>query len=852
LGKTVNVIIIVAIVIFIALLISKAALGVGQPTQSYSKIFLTPYYTNPLTKNILYNFTLSFTTPDGLSKVNMAVINFNVYVTSSPQDFTLKVNNQSCNNPVYQATSSGFGQISFDCTNIINHTGTYNLSIISIKDAGSAVGWLETSYINNPRGTSSIFGTEYIEGDDGTIFLVLRNADGFSVNNATCTLDIYYPSIANQSHPEWINDGLMNYKEEGIYYYDFTVPLRTGVYMINAQCTYITTDLYYYPLTSNKAPIRNITAGTYAGDPFVLDDYSEWLYQQCDSTGGSPKTCESWYEWNLSSTSSNISEMFVQYLGENNGANLMNTFYFNWSNGAWVMLPNTLTFKSTASGGVPSGVDEYLSNKIPVNNQSISNNGNRVRIKINTTSGSTFKQWDNYLVIRTTERSSFAQDVKGSGEIHVTSQPTGTNRYFKVTTCNQFLDGRCGTFTNDAEFNLLEGEIEEYINISATSTKMNNQISFETPFSVDCTALYWIKEYNGTGWADFSNYELYSNPTQENCIVTMSKNIVSGTNYQFWIKMDNFMKWEVDWSKSSLDKIRESTIDICKWRNFTYTVPVTETTIFPNDTITLYCLNLYDDFYYADTYYNDSQAVNNAGEYASYLHELSFYRKETYEKFQYLDVSTRKNFTGIVSIGGTEYQSGEQGKVVVRLIKGNGDIETGATCNVTIYYPNQTIMVNAAAMTEFVNGTHSYFFTVPMNLGVYIYQTDCLKSAVKYKGMDTFHVSPWANSAGTITNFSAQFQYLKDTNDEQTYLVTDRAFSTQQQIIPKQISQPILEETTKNGNFNIGNALIISGIVLLFIITVALIIKLREKKDDKINLSRDIGDIDVDVDSDSK
>jgi hypothetical protein len=45
-------------------------------------------------------------------------------------------------------------------------------------------------------------------------------------------------------------------------------------------------------------------------------------------------------------------------------------------------------------------------------------------------------------------------------------------RFYKVDTCDGFTDGRCGFFTNDGEFTVPEGEIEDYVNITASNTKI--------------------------------------------------------------------------------------------------------------------------------------------------------------------------------------------------------------------------------------------------------------------------------------------------------------------------------------------------------------------------------------------
>jgi len=638
------------IIIGIIFLLAMASVYATQPTQQYNKILLTPFYINAMTQNIQYNYTVNVNTPDGISQVKTAILTLDAWINPT-RTFNAWMNNIQCNTANYTISttyaSAGRGVVTFDCTNAIlpNQENTVRF-VVTGGNIGASTAWLDLTYMNNPQGTTDIFGTEYTEGDDATIFLLLKDASGIAVSNATCIVDIYYPNIANQSHPEWIDNALMIYKEEGLYYYDFTVPLITGLYMVNAQCTYITENNQYYTLESGKSPTRNVTAGTYVGDTFVLNDYQEWLYTQCDSSGGT-KLCDAWYQWNITTSSlGNVTKLYVQYLGENSGANPLTLYWWNWSNNSWVALPNTLTFKATGAGGVPSGVDEYLSNEIPIAAIGNGSNTGLVRVRTYTTSGSTFKQWDNWLALRTTRYASVIQDLKGSGEVHVTSAPTGENRFFKVLTCDGFIDGRCDFFTDDAEFDLLEGELEGFLNISATSTKSDISISFNTPFAVDCTALYWIREWNGTDWVDFEDYDLYSQPAYENCIITLHKNIVSGTTYDFWYKMDNYMKWEVDWTKKVSDSINTSVAPLCSNKNFTYDVPITESTPTTNDSITDFCYQFYDDQYWINSYYSDSLGVDIAGEYASYVQEMRYYRNAIFNRYMFLVLG---NNTGLMS-----------------------------------------------------------------------------------------------------------------------------------------------------------------------------------------------------------
>jgi hypothetical protein len=590
--------------------------------------------------NTNYTYTVTVNPPDKISKVVNAIISLNAQVNGQTQTFSLWVNNKICNTPTYSIatafSTTGNVQIYFDCSNVITQAGTYTVVLRSAVNTGAITGWLDVTYMNDPQGKMDIFGTEYYQDDDGTLFLLLKDSSGVPITNATCDVTIYYPNLPNQQHPVWINKGQMQYKENGIYYYDFVAPALSGLYMTNAECRYVTQHSLYYTSASGKKPTRTTITGTYTGDTFVLDDYTDWLYTQCDSaTSGGSKSCDSVYDWTVDT---NITDLYVNYMGENTIAATLTLSVWNWSSNTWVAFPNTMTFHATASG-VPSGVDEYVSNKIPDLTHIIAGNLS-VRIRTTTTAGSMFKLFTNWLQLDASKFSTTAQDLKGSGEIHVNSIiPSEVEiRFYDIQTCNGHNDGRCMFFTNDDEFDVPEGELEDYFNFTGVNTKTGHSIVYYTPFSVDCTALDWIKQFNGTSWNDFTDYDVYSQPALENCLIQLNINLEAGKQYDFWIKTDNYMKWEVDFTKQIADKLNASISELCSDRNFTYANPITDTTIMPTDQTTLFCYYALDDIFYVNQFYEDSQSVVLAGEYASYVEEMRFYRSGLYDRFMLLSL----------------------------------------------------------------------------------------------------------------------------------------------------------------------------------------------------------------------
>ena len=642
------------IVYVVSVLLLLSFVVAVQPAQQSNKIFLNPFYRASMLLNTNYTYTVVFAPADGVSKVLSAIVSFDAWITPSVT-FTAWVNGQACNNPTYVISttyaSAGRGVATFDCSNVMTKAGTYVVTLRpSQANVGASTAWLDITYMNNPQGVIEVKGTEYVQGDPGTLFLLLKDANGLPIENASCYVDIYYPNIALQIHPEWVDNGVMLYKEEGLYFYDFTVPPVVGLYMVSANCRYFESNKQYYTLLDSVGPTRTVTLGTFTGDTFVLNDYSDWLYTQCDSGtgGGGSKVCDSYLEWTvLNETYNGLS---VVYLGESNGAPLLTMSWWNWTSGAWVVLPNTLTFKATAAGGVPSGVDEYLSNSVPV--AAINSVTKNVRVRSYVTAGSTFKLFSNWLALKATQSATVIQELKGSGEIHVTGADPTENRYIDIASCEGFADGRCAFFTNDGEFDLAEGELEEFLNISTYMTDADMDFRYYSPFSVDCTALYWVKRWNGTVWVDFTEYDVYSQPAVENCEVRLYVNATAGSEYQYWFKFDNYMKWEVDWSKFMSDAVNVTIAAVCDGLNYTFVTPITELTVLPvNDTVLMYCYQAKDDQYWINLYWDDSQGVTVAGPYASYVQEMRYYRPVLQARYEWLvhegKVLPKLNVTGV-------------------------------------------------------------------------------------------------------------------------------------------------------------------------------------------------------------
>lgn len=621
----------------VVLMLLAVSVSAVQPTQNYLKLYMFPFYRASMSQNTNYTYQVNVTAPDGISKISSAIISLDAWI-SPTVTFSIWVNGQPCTTSNYSISttyaSAGRGVPMFDCANRIIDAGLYN---VTIRPAGQNVGastvWLDVTYLNNPKGSVGVSGTEYVSGDPATIFVQLLDNNANPVENGNCYVDIYYP-LSNGTHPYVVVDAPMVHAtngDDGLYYYDLTAPVQIGIYMVSAKCSYNYNWQWIYPTNElNFWPVRQAQTGTWAGAEQSLNNPEDATYDSCHTSGA----CIANYTFNVSKYGNltNMTGINLYYLGEATKATTM-TFYY-WNGTALVALSNSLALVATGSTTAPSGIDQLQTNFIPVSAVI----GGIVKVQINENQGTTHALYNNWLSLAIlSSYGTISQNVKGNSEMHISgSSDTSDTRFYTVTTCDGFYDGRCAIFTNDVEFNLVEGEIEDYLNVTAKTTQNNVQVKYETPFTVDCTALYWVKWWNGTGWSLFTNYSVSSEPQNENCVLTLNQDMVGGQDYRYWVKMDNFMKWEVDWSKKMSDTMNMTIASICDSLNFTYVNPIINTTALSNNTMIGFCQQAKDDQYWINVYYADSQFVSKVGQYTSYVHELRFYRPSLQMRYEWL------------------------------------------------------------------------------------------------------------------------------------------------------------------------------------------------------------------------
>jgi hypothetical protein len=486
--------------------------------------------------------------------------------------------------------------------------------------------WYKQNYLYGSKPSMSVFGTDYYIGEYGKVWLQLLDASGKNVDNATCFLDVYYP-FGNK----YIERASMNFLDKGIYYYDLMIPDIVGIYPTTALCFYTTINQI------ETADSGYISTGINDINSYVQTQTKNNVYWKIDEnlSGGQ-------YRLDFGMNFTNIiqpalmTEIDITWSGKwNGGSDYLTIYIYNFTSSSWIALPNTIP---DTSG---SRID--IINSIATTNASNSGllKNNETRIRITDTASAdaaSSKVQTDYLALNLVSLSNPSYiETRGASEMNVKTREI-SSRFSKIETlCGEILceeTSNCGDFVNYNEgSNYSENEILENITVTSLSSMNDTETYWEywSPYSQDCTSIYYIKEYNGTGWEDVtSEAEMHTHPATENCHIKMPATMNIGEKREYIILMDNYMKWEVIWIKNVRDVVYSLIYPPCLLyaikNNYTYTVPILDGT-FVNGTDTELngCHRFLDDIYWIDHYYNLSLNVTTVGEYTSYFTELRWY-----------------------------------------------------------------------------------------------------------------------------------------------------------------------------------------------------------------------------------
>jgi len=594
------------------------------------------------TANVNYTRNITLDSPDGISKIISTEVMIRGDFIASTR-VILWVNKKQCSPTqlVTPAVATNNYDLTFDCSSLTKDvtSGNYTLTLNTNRTATNLYANTRFTYYNDPKAVMTIHGTEYTIGQLGKLWVQVLDVTNIPINNATCYAHIYYPDGTTFSEKS-----LMSFLEDGVYEYDFIIPNFLGVYPSIVECFYVTTSVLNNAI-SGVADVGTVTSGDYTST-WILDSVY-WTVNE-NSVGGVQhfQTRMNFTNVTQPALQTGLSISWTGIWDASPNTDSANVYIMNFTSGKWFLLPNKIldttgdkltytntimTTNATRDGWVKNGIVSILLNDSDVADGA----------------GTNFRS-DYVHVDVQAQYSSQYEKIIGSGEIHVNSPLnliyTIETLCSDITTENYDTMADCGIFTDDEEFNNIEGEVEDNITIFALETK-ETYWAYTTPYDVDCSAFYWLKEWNGTSWelVDENDFVFSSFPEKKNCQIDVTKNFVKGETYFYKIKYDNYLKYDVEWSKDFIIQINETVTAPCDYlaltENFIYDVPLTNETLLPNQTTASWisirsCYLIYEDLYWAQYYYSLSNEVDVVGEYYQYYIEMEFYKDSLSKHFQ--------------------------------------------------------------------------------------------------------------------------------------------------------------------------------------------------------------------------
>ena len=418
-------------------------------------------------KNVEYEKQYNFTPPDGVTKVYYARANVVADWQGSDKRFYMYANDEECNPSGYKISSKGRYPITFDCSNVVDGSGQYNLSFEYSKELTNVqIDW-EFVYLNDPNYSLSdmdkatkniasetsleIHGTEYSPNDMGKTFLQLTDDKIKAINEATCFIDIYYPN-----NTIWYQNAPMWHLENGLYYYEFQVPQQLGVYMTGVECDYQTFENPYYSYNATFDPDTDDIIGDHT---MTHDRDNVGHTYDCDGD------CVT-YHYNISDLT-NVTDITVYWSGKLGKAKTLTFYAYNFTSGTWYELPNTAIGYGENIQGVESSASNVLTDDFI-------NSSGELRYRLNT---KTVVKTDLLEVNTVGLESQTIQHIRGSGEIHNTKfdNESVENSFFSNVT----------TQLNDMEYRLNNTSWTIYENINGTMYEIKYQMLNNTTIEME-------------------------------------------------------------------------------------------------------------------------------------------------------------------------------------------------------------------------------------------------------------------------------------------------------------------------------------------------------------------------------
>jgi hypothetical protein len=396
--------------------------------QTVKTVELPLGYIDEIKKNQLHTIKAEFDPPDGVEEIiSLEVILMGDYRNNAEVHLYL-VNKENrtrnCTPDFYPTTAQDSHSYYFDCTKsaIVNKLKkNFKLHILSTKKMENVVPRLKITYYNKPKTEVNVYGTEYVVGDNGTVFLQLLDNDKLPINNALCYLDVYYPNKT-----QYIDDGVMvNLAgSDGLYYNDVIVPNATGVYMLSAYCDFIHNltylDIDEDSMVYNGGPTQNHgTSPVIAvGHVYASNYYSTFIKLDVNSSYINESLTNVWlylyrvsgYATDINVTVQRVNETWSESNVTYNNKPSYDPYVWNTtemtSQYGWTRLDITELYKSWENG-------TYTNYGMYLNFSSGSNN-----YKLFWSSETTAVNLKPYVMVSYSD-TDFISEIRGSGEIHV-------------------------------------------------------------------------------------------------------------------------------------------------------------------------------------------------------------------------------------------------------------------------------------------------------------------------------------------------------------------------------------------------------------------------------------------------
>jgi hypothetical protein len=588
-----------------------------QPTQSFSKIFLNPFYRESLALNTNYTYSLQINPPDGISSVINAIVNFNSQVNGQTQTFSLWVNGKSCNTNNYSVatafSTTGNVQFSFDCSNAITQKGTYSLILRSAVNTGAMNGWLDLTYMNNPIGDVKLHGTEYDVGQNAKLWLQLLNSSQVPITTAVCYTDIYTPT-----NLQYIERATMtNLHEEGIYYYDLATPKVAGVYPVIATCYYDVTQTQNYP---NSIIIRNGTLDSGNVQNVVSQDGSYLLTTETPSGAGNPRRYLAEFYFNQSMcniSSALLTGLTMSWVGRwnSNVANDEITIsIYNYTSNKWVDFPNAITGSGTGTKSV--------SNSLSLNNMTsaglLNSSGTGVRLQFNDTSlsdtSSTGLDYD-YLSLSCDQLGNpQMQQVKGSSEMHI-SGISGLSQDY-IYEYNEYYVVPINPVTNTTYYTgyfIANFSIETISPIAVTNASVEVMIFHSIP----CNSFQSLYRLETNGSLTSIPYSNKWHTQEGHCSINFEQTLSPASKYDYVVTARNTFESEMRSINTGINAVYPLVSAGCDYwalahseTPYPYIVPKNQTNI-GKTYFYRACANFYDDYFWFNQTYEKAVVDEN-------------------------------------------------------------------------------------------------------------------------------------------------------------------------------------------------------------------------------------------------